>query len=804
MEALGAYNLIIGACIVLMLSFAFGSLAKKTNIPSVLMLIALGVGIQYLLRYLGVANVNFFPVLEVLGIVGLIMIVLEAALELKLKMEKVGTILKALLIAILGLGGSVAAASAILFYLVPGMSVTQCIFYATPLSILSSAIIIPSVGNLVDHKKEFHIYESTFSDIIGIMLFYFLISYFEPVDPLAVAESAGPVREFALNTLLTLVVALLTSYLLLAVFQRITEQAKLFVLIAILLTIYAVAKKFHLSPLIIILVFGLAVSNSKLFFIGPLKRLLNTDKFKELEHGLHGLTIETAFVVRTFFFVIFGASIVLGSLINPEVVKVSLALIASIYIVRWLIIRILVRGEISPQIWIAPRGLITVLLFYAIPEIHQTELFDPGVLLFVIIASGLVMTMGLVSNSLQKEEEANVEGSREQLTESPQLPSPPTQEGIFRKPMRKLRMWYLVKIKFPIVTNPQYQAMKKRVRRYFRILVKSTGTEPIFSPEHESFFHRVHTVFKILRSPTPEGLRNNPEYRGLKTYLHRVIFGTDILEGMLFDVAVVVCIIISIVIVMLQSVSGIGGGWQGVFMLMEIAITVLFIIEYLLRVWTSPRPRLYMKSFYGVIDLLAILPMFIELLFASAHSLGVIRAIRLVRIFRILKLGRFIGQSELIMASLKASSRKIGVFLFFVLIVCSIIGALMFVIEGPENGFTSIPKSVYWAVVTLTTVGYGDITPSTPIGQIIAMTLMVMGYGIIAVPTGLVTADVITNLNQQQPEHKETEKCSVCEKPLKPKDKFCRECGQDVVRVDSTPSDQDVPPKGESPPTQNL
>ncbi len=415
MEHFGPYTFIISASIIVLLSFLFGMVAKKTNIPAVLMLIALGVGVQYLLEYAGVKDVNFRPILEILGIVGLIMIVLEAALELELKKENAGMIFKSLLVAVLGLVASVFAAAYILHLMVPDMTWLKAMLYATPLSILSSAIIIPSVGGLAKHKKEFHIYESTFSDILGIMLFYFIIGMLDQAAPVEIGSEAhgNPVTSFFVSLGLTLAIALVSSYILLSIFQHIKGGAKLFLLIAMLLLLYSVGKKMHLSPLIIILVFGLVVSNSKLFFRGLLAPLLHKDKFHDMEHGLHVVTLETAFVVRTFFFVIFGASIALASLLSLDVLFVSLALLASIYIVRWVFLKIFIGKNISPQLWIAPRGLITVLLFYAIPENYQNTAFNSGILLFIIIATGLVMTVGLIVASSKKKKQQTRPGIEE-------------------------------------------------------------------------------------------------------------------------------------------------------------------------------------------------------------------------------------------------------------------------------------------------------------------------------------------------------------------------------------------------------
>lgn len=397
MEILGSYTLIIGGSIIVLLSFFFGEFAKKTNVPAVLLLIVLGIGVQQLFNFIGLEQINFFPVLEILGIVGLIMIVLEAALELKLEKEKFGSIVLSFIVATIGLLASTAAICGIFYLIFPEMNLLTAALYATPLSILSSAIIIPSVGNLSEKKKEFHIYESTFSDIIGIMLFYFLVSFINSKSPIeGISHVGNPFAEFFISLGVTVAVAVVASYLLLSVFQHIKAGAKLFLLIAILLLLYSIGKKMHLSPLIIILVFGLFVSNSNLFFRGPFKNLLNHKKFHAMEHGLHVVTLETAFVVRTFFFVIFGASILLSSLVSLKVVYTSILILCSIYISRWITLRLFIGSDLTPQLWIAPRGLITVLLFYAIPENMAIESFESGILLAIIIASGVIMTIGMI------------------------------------------------------------------------------------------------------------------------------------------------------------------------------------------------------------------------------------------------------------------------------------------------------------------------------------------------------------------------------------------------------------------------
>ncbi|WP_088340452.1 cation:proton antiporter domain-containing protein [Robiginitalea sediminis] len=389
MELFSSYNLIIEGALILILSFWFNTLSRKTNIPSVLMLIALGIILQYAARAFVSELPDLFPALEVLGIVGLIMIVLEAALELELKRNKIWPILKSLSVALAGLLASAWVAALILQGLIPGMDSTSAWLYATPLSILSSAIIIPSVGALEEAKKEFHIYESTFSDIAGIVLFYFLAGQLNP------AEAIGP-AGFAGTLALTVVLAVAVSYVLILIFQGIKTQAKQFLLIAVLLLLYAIGKKLHLSSLIIILVFGLVIANMKLFFAGPLRRYLNQERAKQIYHELHIITLESAFVVRTFFFVVFGMTIVLSSLLSLKVWLVSILIIASIYLIRFALLRVVFGSDIRPQLFIAPRGLITVLLFYAIPAEAQAPGFEPGILLFIIIATSLIMTWAMV------------------------------------------------------------------------------------------------------------------------------------------------------------------------------------------------------------------------------------------------------------------------------------------------------------------------------------------------------------------------------------------------------------------------
>jgi voltage-gated potassium channel len=226
------------------------------------------------------------------------------------------------------------------------------------------------------------------------------------------------------------------------------------------------------------------------------------------------------------------------------------------------------------------------------------------------------------------------------------------------------------------------------------------------------------------------------------TRLHEVIFEADTRAGRAFDVALLVAILVSVLAVMLESVAAVRREFGGALRAVEWALTAAFTVEYVLRLAAVERPGRYARSFLGVVDLLAILPTYLALVVPETQSLMVIRAIRLLRVFRILKLAQFLDEARLLLTALRASRRKITVFLGGIVTVVVVVGALMYVIEGEAHGFTSVPVSMYWAVVTMTTVGYGDIAPRTPLGQLLAALLMILGYGVIAVPTGIVSVEL--------------------------------------------------------------
>ena len=240
-------------------------------------------------------------------------------------------------------------------------------------------------------------------------------------------------------------------------------------------------------------------------------------------------------------------------------------------------------------------------------------------------------------------------------------------------------------------------------------------------------------------SVSTDRLAARPRWRAR---LHEVIFEADTRAGRAFDVGLLVAILVSVGAVMLESVADVRREYGAVLRAVEWSLTAAFTLEYVLRIVAVDRPARYARSFFGLMDLVAIVPTYLALVVPEAHSLMVIRAIRLLRVFRILKLAQFLGEAQLLVLALRASRRKITVFLGGIVTIVMIVGTLMYVIEGEEHGFTSIPTSMYWAVVTMTTVGYGDIAPRTAVGQLLAALLMILGYGIIAVPTGIVSVEL--------------------------------------------------------------
>ena len=407
-EALTTYHYIIIFASIIITSYFFNSFSKKSGVPSVLMLICLG----FIINIYTTFQDKFDFVLEVLGTVGLILIVLDGALGLRLLRDKVGTILKSFFVSLITLVCTAYFGALFLNYFFE-IQILHALLLTTPLSILSSAILLPSIGSLKDNKREFLIYESTFSDIIGIIVFVTVLSFISPD-----AENSR-VYGFILSNLIgTTVFSVFISYFLIYLFQKLKGEAKLFLLISVLMILYAFSEMLNLSSLIIILVFGLMLNNYKLFFKGFLSSLIVGDqKILEIIDDFKVVTLESAFVVRTFFFILFGWSININDLLDLKSFLIALAIVVIIYLVRCvalLIFSLTLRFEkILPELFLAPRGLLTILLFFTIPEgLIDSDLNFESVFLYVIIICSIIMALILV-NEKKKEGIEIGEGSEE-------------------------------------------------------------------------------------------------------------------------------------------------------------------------------------------------------------------------------------------------------------------------------------------------------------------------------------------------------------------------------------------------------
>ncbi|MEX1188812.1 MAG: sodium:proton antiporter [Bacteroidia bacterium] len=390
---MSAYEILFLLSALVLFSYLFDLFAKRSKIPSVLLLLGSGVGLKYLSDYFGLMLPALDILLNILGTVGLVLIVLEGALELSLKKDKIGLVKSALgsafFILLFTVGGT-----AWLFYYLTGQSVQICLINAVPMGIISSAIAIPSVANLSSKKKEFVIYESSVSDILGIIFFNFVI-----VNDQFTFTS---VAELGLETILMLIISVVFSALLIWLLGKITHHVKFFLIISMLLMVYAIGKFSHLSSLVIVLIFGLAMNNAsnvewpwfkKYFVYSGLKKDL--DQFIQL-------SAESAFLLRTFFFLLFGFSMNLAQLVNPEVITTGGFVLLIIYGVRALYLKGFARTDLFPELFITPRGLISILLFLSIPEKMRLSENAEGVLLFIIITTSVIMTLGLIFTGKSK------------------------------------------------------------------------------------------------------------------------------------------------------------------------------------------------------------------------------------------------------------------------------------------------------------------------------------------------------------------------------------------------------------------
>jgi Kef-type K+ transport system membrane component KefB len=387
MWKLSTDEILIVACSLVVVSYLFSILSRYIRVPSVLLLLFAGIGFRALAD-LYQLNFSFSDqLIEILGVVGLIMIVLEAGLDLKLGRDKLTVIRNSFFSALIIFVLSTVLLTYILNYWL-GESIDKCLVYAIPLSIMSSSIVIPSIHPLSEGKKEFLVYEASFSDIIGIIVFNYFVA-----DDRLTWSSLG---NFAINISLSMVLAVLLSFLLFLILAKTKLNIKFFLIFSLLILIYAVGKIFHLPSLIIIIGFGLLINNWHLIKWPKVLRYFPLEQVNSIYNLLHSVTAETSFLIRTFFFLLFGFSISLGFLSENEIILVGSLIVGALFIVRILYLQFFVRTNIFPESFFIPRGLITIVLFYKIPDELKLNSFNDGILFYVIFTTSIIMALGMV------------------------------------------------------------------------------------------------------------------------------------------------------------------------------------------------------------------------------------------------------------------------------------------------------------------------------------------------------------------------------------------------------------------------
>ncbi len=397
---LDTYHILIVLSIVTIISYLFNIISEKLRVPSAILLIGCGILLQITTDYYDVAISIPRKILEILGVIGLIMIVLEGALDLKITSDKRKVISQSFLAALSVLLITTIAIADILHFALD-IPFVNALPYAVAMGVISSAIAIPSVHNLSKDKKEFIIYESTFSDILGIMLFNYVIS-----DKLLSLATAG---LFVWNLILIIIISIVSTVFLMLLFRYLKGHIKVFLILSIVVLVYSVSKQMHLPSLFFILVFGLVLNNSEPFLKGKLKQFLHPEKLISVNTELKSMTAELAFLIRTFFFLLFGYSLDITLVVTSTVLLTGSAIMLVILIIRYVFLRYISQTNIFPELFIAPRGLITILLFYSIPQHLVSDKFNDGVLSFVIIASGLIMMFGLLFSNRKVDQELMTE-----------------------------------------------------------------------------------------------------------------------------------------------------------------------------------------------------------------------------------------------------------------------------------------------------------------------------------------------------------------------------------------------------------
>ena len=387
MNPLNTEEILIGLCSLVILSYLFSIISRYIRVPSVLLLLFAGVGFRSLSDYYGM-EVNIpAQLVEMLGVVGLIMIVLEAGLDLKLEKSKVRLIRDSFFSAFFIFVITTALVTLILYYFLKE-PVWNCVVYAIPLSIMSSSIVLPSIHALTAQKKEFLVYEASFSDILGIIAF----NYMTATDNIT-GVSLG---IFSGQLIISVLFSLVLSLLLLLILARTRLSVKFFLIFSLLILIYAGGKMLHLPSLIIILMFGLMINNWEKIRVKLLQKHFPSSQVEPLRDLLHNLTAESSFLVRTFFFILFGFSIPLGFLRDQEVLLIGSMILLALFIVRTLYLRFFLQTNVFPESFFIPRGLITIVLFYKIPAEMKLASFNDGILFFLVLTTSIVMAMGMI------------------------------------------------------------------------------------------------------------------------------------------------------------------------------------------------------------------------------------------------------------------------------------------------------------------------------------------------------------------------------------------------------------------------
>ncbi len=400
MEGISSYIYIIAACLLIISSYLFNLFSQKTGIPSVLLLILTGIGLREILLYNHTSLQIPASTVELFGIIGLIIIVLEAGLDLRISRKKLKIVRNAFLSSIVIFALSAAACTAMLYYYLEEKFI-HCLVYAIPLSVVSSAIVIPSISHFEEHKKEFLVYETSFSDIIGIMLFNYVIA--------GNILKVGNIAMFFGSVALALVLSVVLSVAILFMLTRIKTKIRFFLVFALLIFLYAGGKMLHLPALLIILLFGLTVSNWQLPVFRKLYHWMSYQQVNEVGGLLHALTAESSFLIRTFFFFIFGLMIDVRLLMDTEVIFAGGLIVVILFAIRFIYLKFFLHAHIFPELFFMPRGLITILLFYSIPAAYKLSKFNSGILFFVILTTSVIMMIGSISYGRPKLEPINDE-----------------------------------------------------------------------------------------------------------------------------------------------------------------------------------------------------------------------------------------------------------------------------------------------------------------------------------------------------------------------------------------------------------